>query len=97
MKIANWALLLSALVIASAAVRAEDIVVSQVSTFSGSQAVTGKAMHAGAKLYLDYVNSQGGIKGRRIRLETHDDAGKPEDTVRLIRESIAQEDPWRFY
>jgi ABC-type branched-subunit amino acid transport system substrate-binding protein len=54
-------------------------------------------MHAGAKLYLDYVNSQGGIKGRRIRLETHDDAGKPEDTVRLIRESIAQEDPWRFY
>lgn len=96
MKKANWGVLLSALLFTAAASRAEDLVVSQVSTFSGSQAVTGQAMHAGAKLYLDHVNAQGGIKGRRVRLITRDDAGKPEETVRLVRESIVQDDPVAF-
>jgi branched-chain amino acid transport system substrate-binding protein len=73
-----------------------DLVVSQVSTFSGSQAVTGKAMHAGAKLYFDHVNAGGGIKGQHIRLVTHDDGGKPEETLRLIHASLAQDQPIAF-
>jgi branched-chain amino acid transport system substrate-binding protein len=74
----------------------EDIVVSQVSTFSGSQAVTGKAMHAGAKLYLDHVNAAGGVKGNRIKLLTRDDAGKPEETVRHVKAAIAEDQPVAF-
>ena len=85
-----------ALVGASALARGAELVVSQVSTFSGSQAVTGKAMHAGAKLYFDHVNAEGGIKGQRIRLVTRDDGGKPEETVRLIRASLAEDQPLAF-
>jgi ABC-type branched-subunit amino acid transport system substrate-binding protein len=92
---AAW-LLAGMLGLSATAQGADEIVVSQVSTFSGSQAVTGKAMHAGAKLYIDHVNANGGVKGQRIKLVTRDDAGKPEDTVRLIRESIAEDQPVAF-
>lgn len=70
-----------------------DIVVGQVAPFSGPQAVTGRAIHAGAKLYFDAVNAKGGVRGQRLRLVTRDDVQKPEDTVRLVKELIAQEAP----
>lgn len=70
-----------------------DIVIGQVAPFSGAQAVTGRAIHAGAKLYFDAVNARGGIKGQRIRFVTRDDAQKADDTVRLVKEIIAEEAP----
>jgi ABC-type branched-subunit amino acid transport system substrate-binding protein len=76
-----------------AALAAEPIVIGQVAPFTGPQAVTGKAMNAGAKLYFDAVNLKGGVRGRPIKLVTRDDAQKPEDSVRLTRELIAAEAP----
>ena len=72
---------------------AEPIVIGQVAPFSGPQAVTGKAINAGAKLYFDAVNQKGGVRGRQIKLVTRDDAQKPEDSVRLTRELISAEQP----
>lgn len=72
---------------------ADEIVIGQVAPFSGPQAITGKAIHAGAKLYFDAVNARGGVRGRPIRLVTRDDAQKPEESVRLTRELIAAEAP----
>ena len=72
---------------------ADEIVIGQVAPFSGPQAITGKAIHAGAKLYFDAVNARGGVRGRQIRLVTRDDAQKPEESVRLTRELIAAESP----
>lgn len=72
---------------------ADEIVIGQVAPFSGPQAITGKAIHAGAKLYFDAVNARGGVRGRPIKLVTRDDAQKPEESVRLTRELIAAESP----
>jgi branched-chain amino acid transport system substrate-binding protein len=91
----SWArcvLALAACCVVSTTARA-DIVIGQVAPFSGPQAVTGKAIHAGVKLYIDAVNERGGVKGQRIRLVTRDDAQKPDETVRLVKELIAQESP----
>lgn len=85
--------LLLAAAVALPASAAEDIVIGQVAPFSGPQAVTGKAIHAGAKLYFDAVNARGGVRGRAIRLVTRDDAQKPEESVRLTRELISAEAP----
>ena len=63
-----------------------DIVIGQVAPFSGTQAVSGQAIHAGAKLYIDSVNAAGGVRGQKLKLVTRDDAQKPEDTVRLVKE-----------
>ena len=87
------AILLGVLAATSASWVYADVVVGQVAPFSGPQAVTGRSIHAGAKLYFDAVNARGGVKGQRIRLVTRDDAQKPDDTVRLVKELIATESP----
>lgn len=70
-----------------------EIVVGQVAPFSGPQAVTGRAIHAGAKLYFDSVNAAGGVRGQKIKLVTKDDAQKSEETVRLVKELIRADAP----
>lgn len=72
---------------------AEPIVIGQVAPFTGPQAVTGRAIHAGAKLYFEAINAKGGVRGRPIKLVTRDDAQKAEESVRLTRELIAAESP----
>lgn len=85
------AALLLALLFGTAA-RAE-VVVGQVAPLSGPQAVTGKAIHSGAKLYFDSVNAAGGVRGHKIRFVARDDAQKPEETVRLVGEMIRKDAP----
>ncbi|MBT2301692.1 ABC transporter substrate-binding protein [Variovorax paradoxus] len=77
----------------SVAAPGEPIVIGQVAPFTGPQAVTGRAIHAGAKLYFDAVNAKGGVRGRPIKLVTRDDAQKAEESVRLLRAIIAAESP----
>jgi branched-chain amino acid transport system substrate-binding protein len=78
---------------AQVAAQGRDIVVGQVAPFSGAQAVTGRAIHAGARLYIDHINAQGGIRGNRIRLVTRDDAQVAERTVALVGELVRSEAP----
>lgn len=85
--------LLALLCLAAAPAAHADIVIGQVAPFTGPQAVTGKAIHAGAKLWIDDVNARGGIRGQRIKLVTRDDAQKPEETVRLVKDLIDKEAP----
>jgi len=81
---------------ACAPASAKDIVVAQVAAFSGAQAVSGKAIRAGLKLYIDHVNKAGGIGGDKIKLLTYDDGYKAEETVRLAKESLAKDAPTAF-
>lgn len=72
---------------------AKDIVIAQIAPLSGVQASAGKAYAAGLRLGFDAVNATGGINGAPLRLVSVDDAYKPEDTVRLAKETIARESP----
>ncbi|RZI61729.1 MAG: amino acid-binding protein [Rubrivivax sp.] len=85
--------LITLLCLAAASTAHADIVVGQVAPFTGPQAVTGKAIRAGAKLWIDDVNARGGVKGQKIKLVTRDDANKADDTVRLVKELISTDAP----
>jgi ABC-type branched-subunit amino acid transport system substrate-binding protein len=76
--------------------QAREIVIAQVAPFTGPQGPTGKGLRAGIELYFDYVNETGGINGARIKFISKDDAYKPDETVRLFRETIAAERPVAF-
>lgn len=84
---------LFALLTAPLAAQAKDIVIAQIAPLSGPQAVTGKAIAAGARLYINHINAQGGINGSPIRLVRKDDGQKPEETLRLVKESLKEEEP----
>jgi len=87
---------LSLSVASPAHAQGREIVIAQVAPFSGPQALSGKSIRAGIKLYFDYVNANGGINGSNIRLVTKDDGYKIEDTLRLVKEAIANERPLAF-
>lgn len=66
-----------------------DYTVVQVAPFSGSQEVTGKLLNQGINLVFKDVNEKGGIGGQKLRLVTYDDAYKPEETVKKLKDAVA--------
>ena len=91
--------ILAAALAACAAVtvaRAQDgitptsILIGQSAAFSGPAAQLGIQMRDGAKLWLDQINAQGGVNGRRIELKSRDDKYESklaaENTKKLIEE-----------
>jgi ABC-type branched-subunit amino acid transport system substrate-binding protein len=62
-----------------------DLVIGQFAPLSGPLASRLAAFNAGARLVFDAVNGAGGIRGRRIRWESIDDHGRPEESVAATR------------
>jgi len=62
----------------------------------GTVPLTGEAaafgsVAPGAKAYFDYVNSQGGVFGRKIEYRYYDDGYDPAQTVQLTRKLVEQD------
>ncbi|MCR6476294.1 ABC transporter substrate-binding protein [Variovorax sp. ZS18.2.2] len=68
-----------------------EIVIGQSVPLTGVDAQIGAEMQAGAQAYFDHVNSKGGIGGRKIVLQTYDDAGIPAKTGENTQRLIAQD------
>src|SRR5437016_4028828 len=69
---------------------ADDIVIGQVSAFSGPLAPTGTDYGRGMEIGFEQFNEKGGIKGRKIRLIKADDGYKAEQTVAKAGEMLTQ-------
>lgn len=71
-------------------VTSDKVLLGQAAVFSGPAAQLGIQMRNGVKTYLDHVNAQGGVHGRRIELITEDDfyesARAPAASRKLIEE-----------
>jgi branched-chain amino acid transport system substrate-binding protein len=57
---------------------------------SGEAAAFG-AVGPGAKAYFDYVNSKGGVNGRKIEYRYYDDAYNPAQTIQQTRRLVEQD------
>ncbi|RZA30362.1 MAG: ABC transporter permease, partial [Proteobacteria bacterium] len=73
---------------AETGVTGSRILLGQSAAFSGPAAQLGIDLNAGARLYFDNVNQQGGIHGRKIEIITADDKYEPELTVENTRRLI---------
>jgi len=66
----------------------KQIVLGQSCALTGPAAQLGRQMMKGATAYFSFINSQGGVHGRTIRLITHDDFYEPDyarkNTIELI-------------
>ena len=71
-------------------VTSNTIVLGQSAAFSGPAAQLGIEMNIGTKAYLDHINAQGGVHGRKIELKTRDDRYEAnlclENTKKFIQE-----------
>jgi ABC-type branched-subunit amino acid transport system substrate-binding protein len=67
---------------------ASDIVLGMSAPFSGSSRGLGIELYRGARAYFDYVNSRGGVQGRKVRILALDDGYNPrpalQNTIRFM-------------
>ncbi len=70
-----------------------QIVVGQVGPMSGLEANQGRAYSAGMQLLFNSVNKTGGVNGHTFNLIRKDDGGRPDDTVSLTKQMLAQDRP----
>ncbi|RZJ25133.1 MAG: ABC transporter substrate-binding protein [Haliea sp.] len=82
---------------ALAATAREDIVIGQVAPLTGTIAGTGDEYVAGAAAYFAHVNASGGIYGRKIRVVLKDDSYKPDQTLALTRQILAEDKPLALF
>ena len=69
-------LLIVCLSISGSAVYAQDILIGQVTAYTGNLAPTGNDYRRGLEVWFEQVNAKGGIKGRKVKLVTADDGYK---------------------
>lgn len=67
------------------------VLLGQSAPLTGPAAALGIEMRTGAKVYFDYVNSKGGVYGRKIELRTLDDGYEPARTVPNTKKLIDEE------
>jgi ABC-type branched-subunit amino acid transport system substrate-binding protein len=72
---------------------AAQIVVGQVAPLSGLEANQGRAYGAGMQLLFTGVNKRGGVNGHTFSLVRKDDSGRPEDTINVTRQMLAEDKP----
>jgi len=75
---------------------AGEIVVDQVVPTTGPIAQNGQGLETGGRAYISFVNANGGVHGNKIVLHSYDDQYKPDETVRLVKKSIAEDRPIAF-
>lgn len=81
------ALLLSAPLALSPALAAEPIVIGEVNSYTRLPAFL-EPYEKGWRLAVEEINRDGGVLGRPIDVVHRDDAGKPANAVRIVRELI---------
>jgi branched-chain amino acid transport system substrate-binding protein len=59
----------------------KEVLLGSCASLEGPVAVVGKQVVSGANLYLDYVNSKGGVNGRKIKLLSQDDSYDPDKAM----------------
>jgi branched-chain amino acid transport system substrate-binding protein len=73
----------------SAAAQTEPTwLIVEVAPMSGPASTVGTRLNRSAKMWADEVNNRGGIKGRKVRLVTCNDEGRPEKAVACTRDAV---------
>jgi branched-chain amino acid transport system substrate-binding protein len=72
----------------SAPTESQEIVIGEYGSMTGATATFGQSTHNGILLAIDSLNSTGGVLGKKIRVVSEDDQGKPEEAITVITKLI---------
>ena len=65
-----------------------DILIGEYGSLTGATATYGQSTHKGIAMAADEINAAGGVLGRKIKVITEDDAGKPEEAQTVVTKLI---------
>jgi branched-chain amino acid transport system substrate-binding protein len=75
---------------AAQGVEGDTILVGEYGSMTGSEATFGQMTHKGIELAFNQVNAAGGINGKKLKLISLDDQGKPEEAATAVNKLITQ-------
>jgi len=81
-------LALGAAVTLSTAALAEDITIAVAGPMTGTESAFGRQLKNGAEMAIEQLNASGGVLGKKLALDTEDDACDPKQ-ARSVAEKIA--------
>src|SRR5439155_6560806 len=73
--------------------KTNEVVIGEIVSLTGLEASFGTSTRNGVSMAVDKINGEGGVRGRRLRVELMDDKGKPEEAVLAITKMIPQFSP----
>ena len=65
-----------------------EILIGEFGAMTGGTATFGQSTHKGVMMAVEEANDGGGILGRKIRIITEDDQGKPEEAQTAVTKLI---------
>lgn len=68
----------------------DDILIGHFASMTGSTATFGQSTDRGIRMAMDKINAGGGVMGRKIRVITEDNQGRPEEAVNAALKLINQ-------
>ncbi|MCC6278126.1 MAG: ABC transporter substrate-binding protein [Oligoflexia bacterium] len=74
----------------SAPAASDEILVGEYGSMTGNEATFGISTSQGIKLAFEEINAQGGVKGKKLKLISLDDQGKPEEAASVVTKLITQ-------
>ncbi len=67
-----------------------EYLIGEYGSLTGSTATFGLSTNKGIKMAFDEINEKGGVKGKKIKLITLDDQGKPDEAAAAVTRLITQ-------
>lgn len=75
----------------TATAETDEILFGEVSSLTGQEATFGQSTRKGIALAVKEINAKGGVLGKRIRVITYDDQGKPTEAAAAATRLIVQD------
>ena len=69
----------------------DTIQIGEVGSMTGSEATFGISTHRGIELAIEQINAEGGVNGKKLKLISMDDQGKPEEAATAVTKLITQD------
>ncbi|MBZ0204474.1 MAG: ABC transporter substrate-binding protein [Ignavibacteria bacterium] len=66
----------------------DEILIGEYGSLTGSEATFGISSTNGLKLAVEEINSSGGLLGKKVKLITYDDQGKPSEAQTVVQRLI---------
>lgn len=76
---------------AQAVITGDTLIIGEVGSMTGSEATFGTSTHHGIELAMDEINAKGGIRGKKLKVVSVDNQGKPEEAATAVRKLITQD------
>lgn len=69
----------------------DEIRVGEFGSMTGTEATFGISTHRGIEMVINETNASGGINGKKLKLISYDEAGKPEEVVSVVTKLVSQD------